>query len=491
MNNYKFGNYICKLREEHNMTQADLAKILDVSDKAVSKWENGDAKPRIATCYRLASVLGVSINELLSCENYITIPARKELEKLNHKLWKEAYNQLSIYGPTPPAVCWSRLASEEAALRETDAIQGFAIMGKLQAEARKKNTIVLSSGTINSSFAAWLFGGTMVNPLKAHYRCPVCGTVEFVPDVSDGFDLPQKYCGCGAELLRDGHNLPYEGYAQAEQLGTHLEFRISRNFLPTAVKTLKEFYAGVTELLPIKMVSDYNHEAVDRYVILPENKARPTLSADGFWHVSMDDYWDWQENETSFTFLVSEQLTRLDQQNVENNVLPDPITLMTPQLAKVLHNQRKNAVPHVYSLLQPDNNQSFHALLRIDGWMHGTCEWDAKKQPIPEEVISHLPYVPTTREDIWNTISVALEQNGIRDDGLALLVMEKARKGLFLSKGMPANIAHLLLSIGLPEWYSEYLSKIMYLFPKGHCVAFLLIEALLAWTQNFGPKSEA
>ena len=33
MDMYKFGNYICKLREQQNMTQADLAKALDVSDK--------------------------------------------------------------------------------------------------------------------------------------------------------------------------------------------------------------------------------------------------------------------------------------------------------------------------------------------------------------------------------------------------------------------------------------------------------------------------
>ncbi|MBQ3528625.1 MAG: helix-turn-helix domain-containing protein [Clostridia bacterium] len=64
MNNYKFGNYVCKLREEHNMTQADLAKILDVSDKAVSKWENGQAFPRIDTFERLASVLGTTIEDI-------------------------------------------------------------------------------------------------------------------------------------------------------------------------------------------------------------------------------------------------------------------------------------------------------------------------------------------------------------------------------------------------------------------------------------------
>lgn len=66
MNNYKFGNYICKLREELNMTQAELAKELNLSDKAISKWENGQAFPRIDTFEKLASVLNTTIEDIFS-----------------------------------------------------------------------------------------------------------------------------------------------------------------------------------------------------------------------------------------------------------------------------------------------------------------------------------------------------------------------------------------------------------------------------------------
>ncbi len=61
MNMYKFGNYICKLREEKNLTQSELASLLDVTDKSVSKWENGQAFPRIDTFEKLALVLGTSV----------------------------------------------------------------------------------------------------------------------------------------------------------------------------------------------------------------------------------------------------------------------------------------------------------------------------------------------------------------------------------------------------------------------------------------------
>lgn len=64
MNMYKFGNYICRLREEKNLTQAELAARLDVSDKTVSKWENGQAFPRIETLEALAMALETTVEDI-------------------------------------------------------------------------------------------------------------------------------------------------------------------------------------------------------------------------------------------------------------------------------------------------------------------------------------------------------------------------------------------------------------------------------------------
>ena len=66
MDMYKFGNYICRLREEKGMTQTELSFKLDVSDKTVSKWENGHAFPRIETFERLAAELGTTMQDILS-----------------------------------------------------------------------------------------------------------------------------------------------------------------------------------------------------------------------------------------------------------------------------------------------------------------------------------------------------------------------------------------------------------------------------------------
>ena len=65
MDSIKFGNYLTELRRNNGLTQRYVAYELDVSDKAVSKWENGKSKPNIEELQKLASLYGVSINELI------------------------------------------------------------------------------------------------------------------------------------------------------------------------------------------------------------------------------------------------------------------------------------------------------------------------------------------------------------------------------------------------------------------------------------------
>ena len=65
MNDYEFGNYLYKLRKNAGLSQTELARQLDVSNKAVSKWENGRAKPSIETLRKLADLFSISVDTLL------------------------------------------------------------------------------------------------------------------------------------------------------------------------------------------------------------------------------------------------------------------------------------------------------------------------------------------------------------------------------------------------------------------------------------------
>ena len=61
----KVGNAIYKLRKKCGLTQQTLAQMLDVTDKAISRWESGLGYPEITLFPRLADIFGVSIDYLM------------------------------------------------------------------------------------------------------------------------------------------------------------------------------------------------------------------------------------------------------------------------------------------------------------------------------------------------------------------------------------------------------------------------------------------
>lgn len=103
----KFGMFIAQCRKENNMTQAELALKIQVTDKAVSRWERGVGFPDINSLEPLAEALGISVLELMKSEriennaysNDDTIDVMKsaiELEKKNRKQEQTA-NALAVY----------------------------------------------------------------------------------------------------------------------------------------------------------------------------------------------------------------------------------------------------------------------------------------------------------------------------------------------------------------------------------------------------------
>ena len=65
MEKQTLGQKIAELRKAKNMTQLELANQLNITDKAVSKWERDISCPDINTFPKLAEILGVSVDELL------------------------------------------------------------------------------------------------------------------------------------------------------------------------------------------------------------------------------------------------------------------------------------------------------------------------------------------------------------------------------------------------------------------------------------------
>ena len=66
----KLGENIKKYRHRKKMTQSQLASVFDVSEQAVSRWENGNTYPDITLLPALADYFGITIDELMGMENY-------------------------------------------------------------------------------------------------------------------------------------------------------------------------------------------------------------------------------------------------------------------------------------------------------------------------------------------------------------------------------------------------------------------------------------
>ena len=68
MDQIKTGKLIQILRKEQGLTQKELAQAVGVSDKAISKWENGNGFPDVSNMLDLCRNLHISVNELLAGE---------------------------------------------------------------------------------------------------------------------------------------------------------------------------------------------------------------------------------------------------------------------------------------------------------------------------------------------------------------------------------------------------------------------------------------
>ena len=68
MDQVKVGKFIAECRKNKNLTQFQLAEKLNITDRAISKWETGKGMPDSSIMLELCNELGISVNELLSGE---------------------------------------------------------------------------------------------------------------------------------------------------------------------------------------------------------------------------------------------------------------------------------------------------------------------------------------------------------------------------------------------------------------------------------------
>ena len=81
MDQVKIGRFIAECRKKNDLTQMQLAEKLNITDRAISKWENGKAMPDSSIMLALCKELKISVNDLLSGEVVTMDNYNKEMEK--------------------------------------------------------------------------------------------------------------------------------------------------------------------------------------------------------------------------------------------------------------------------------------------------------------------------------------------------------------------------------------------------------------------------
>jgi transcriptional regulator with XRE-family HTH domain/DNA-directed RNA polymerase subunit RPC12/RpoP len=166
MNQIKIGRFIAERRKSVNLTQMQLAEQLGVTDRAVSKWENGRAMPDSAIMLDLCKILDISVNELLSGE---IINVENYNDELQNKL-VEMVKQKENYD--------KRLLSLEWVIGILSIIILFIpiIIGALLPEGSIEDwqrLLIVFSGFI-PSFVGFFFA-IKIEQIAGYYICQHCG----------------------------------------------------------------------------------------------------------------------------------------------------------------------------------------------------------------------------------------------------------------------------------------------------------------------------
>lgn len=118
MDNAKIGKLITKLRKENNLTQLQLADMMNISDKTVSKWERGAGCPDVELLKDLSQILGVNMEKLLSGELNENDKLNGNMSKMKFSICPDCGNIITAMTETDIFCCGKKLKPE--VLHESD-----------------------------------------------------------------------------------------------------------------------------------------------------------------------------------------------------------------------------------------------------------------------------------------------------------------------------------------------------------------------------------
>lgn len=172
MDMVKIGCFLAELRKEKNLTQEELGEKIGVTNKTVSRWENGNYLPPVEILKILSEFYSVSINELLSGERLTTEKYRQNAEE---------YMVADLMKKHANAKKQISLAAIVAFMTTTAGLIAIILCGLLAAP------LWLSICCTVFSILIIILGVSVCCVLTVDagvYECPVCGE-KFIPSMKD------------------------------------------------------------------------------------------------------------------------------------------------------------------------------------------------------------------------------------------------------------------------------------------------------------------
>lgn len=120
MNTYVTGTTIKQLRESRNLTQAELAEMIGVSSKTISKWETAKGLPDISLLQPLAQTLGISVIELMNGEHIINKNVSANMLRSKFYVCPICGNVIHAMGNAVVSCCGVTLPALEAEMADEE-----------------------------------------------------------------------------------------------------------------------------------------------------------------------------------------------------------------------------------------------------------------------------------------------------------------------------------------------------------------------------------
>lgn len=470
------------------------------------------------------------------------------IENVEEKLTRFVKEQIkAIYGEKLDELIQKRVDKELSSIINNGYSIVYWISHLLVLKSLDDGYLVGSRGSVGSSLVAYLLKITEVNPLPPHYICHHCHHLEFVNNVDDGFDLPNKKCPvCGEMMVGDGHNIPFETF-----LGFHgekvpdIDLNFSGEYQAKAHEFIRTMFdkdhtlrAGTVATVASKTAYGYvknyfektqpeqqiNSAYVDwltvmcsdvkrttgqhpgGIIIVPKNMSifdftpysYPADDKNSTWHTSHFTYDDLHNNLMKFDILGHDDPTKLKYLETLTKVNPKSIPFYDPKVMSLFtSNKELNVLPEEIggevtgAIGLPEFGTEFVRRILIDSQPKAFADL------IRISGLSHGTNVwNNNAQDLIKKNHLTLSQvvscrddimtNLIKqgvDDSIAFSTMESVRKG----KGIKPKDMEELKKKNVPEWYIEACKKILYLFPKAHATAYVFNAWRIAWFKLYYP----